>query len=94
MCPQDLVVLLGDCWKTNPQSRPSFVEIGIRLETLKHKFLRGYFILDQGLEKNKTNFDAGFDFIKSKLKEKPSIQNLLDDDAQVIDLLLSIYTCS
>jgi serine/threonine protein kinase len=94
MCPQDLVVLLGDCWKTNPQSRPSFVEIGTRLETLKHKFLRGYFILDQGLEKNKTNFDAGFDFIKSKLKEKPSIQNLLDDDAQVIDLLLSIYTYS
>ena len=44
--PEELVVLLRDCWDSNPKSRPSFMEICTRLEILRYMTMRGSLIVD------------------------------------------------
>ncbi|KAG0616848.1 hypothetical protein M758_5G145700 [Ceratodon purpureus] len=88
MCPEELILLLKDCWKSNPLSRPSFVEICTRLETFKYN--------DQVVDKDKMDSGLGLDFIKQKfegesLKERAI--SLAEDEDMAFDLQLPILLC-
>ncbi|KAG0577391.1 hypothetical protein KC19_5G152800 [Ceratodon purpureus] len=88
MCPEELILLLKDCWKSNPLSRPSFVEICTRLETFKYN--------DQVVDKDKMDSGLGLDFIKQKfegesLKERAI--SLAEDEGMAFDLQLPILLC-
>jgi serine/threonine protein kinase len=67
MYPKDLVVLLKDCWKTDPRLRPSFGDIWTRLEIFQHKYLRAYLTLDEGKQEDTRDTNEGLDFIKTSL---------------------------
>ncbi|KAG0616917.1 hypothetical protein M758_5G151400 [Ceratodon purpureus] len=68
--PQELVVLLKDCWNTIPKRRPSFMHISIRLEALRDNFLRGF------LSKS-VMLGSSLDFIRSKMKEQSDFYKTL-----------------
>lgn len=72
-CPQELVSLLTDCWKTESRSRPSFKEICTRLEEFRHKILRGFSTADQGFHEERVDGNTGLDFIKKKMVEQSAI---------------------
>jgi serine/threonine protein kinase len=89
MYPNDLVVLLKDCWKTNPRLRPSFADICLRLETFQHKYLRAHVTLAEGLKEGTSDTNEGFDFVKKRLDL--SIKGFESNEVEVISLLHSIY---
>jgi serine/threonine protein kinase len=89
MYPEDLVVLLKDCWETNPRVRPSFVDICMRLERIQHKYLRAHMELDKGLKEDLIDTSEGFDFIKRRL-ESP-IKNQVGSEVEVIFLSYLLF---
>ncbi|KAG0575598.1 hypothetical protein KC19_5G015400 [Ceratodon purpureus] len=82
-CPEELLVLIQNCWDTNPHSRPSSVEICLQLERLRYRILRGFSTPHQRLEEDRGDCDEGFDFIKTQLEENSSLQK-----SQVVDTSL------
>jgi serine/threonine protein kinase len=89
MYPEDLVVLLKDCWKTNPRVRPSFVDICMRLERFQHKYLKACMALDKGLMEDLVDTSEGFDFIKRRL-DSP-IKNQVGSEVEVIFLSYLLF---
>ena len=63
-CPQELNVLLKECWHTNPQCRPSFEEICTRLETYRYRILRGVPKIEPNLQEKISE-----EFIEKKIME-------------------------
>jgi hypothetical protein len=90
MYPKDLVVLLKDCWKTNPRMRPSFVDICMRLERFQHKYLRAHMTLDKGLKEDPMDTKEGFDFIKRRFNSL--IKNHVGNEVEVIYLSYLSFT--
>ena len=85
MYPEELVLLLKDCWKTNPRSRLSFGEICEQLEKFCYKYMKSHLgSLDGLLEDEEHDSIEGFDFIKMKVKS--SIEPPINDGAKVIIL--------
>lgn len=82
--PKELLVLIRNCWDTDPRSRPSFVEVCLQLERLRYKILHVFSTRHQGLQKDKGVFDIGLDFIKTMLEEHSSFQR-----SQVLEILLN-----
>ncbi|KAG0553894.1 hypothetical protein KC19_12G047400 [Ceratodon purpureus] len=93
-CPQELVELLKDCWNTIPRKRPTFMDICTRLETFRHKILRG-------LTSEKVQLETGDDFIKTKIEEQSSLQKVLfhstsltvEEESDQTDLV-SVISCT
>jgi serine/threonine protein kinase len=77
-CPEELKALLKDCWNIQPRSRPSFTEVCIRLEKLKHATLRGFIGRNDGFRENNEG-NEGIDFIKMKVEKELSIQKPILD---------------
>ncbi|KAG0629495.1 hypothetical protein M758_1G108300 [Ceratodon purpureus] len=67
-CPHELKVLLRSCWDTDPVSRPSFMDICIRLETFRLQLLRGFSTPCQGFQ------EKGTEFIKMMLEKHSCMQ--------------------
>ncbi|KAG0598648.1 hypothetical protein M758_12G090800 [Ceratodon purpureus] len=85
-CPMELVILIRDCWNTNPYSRPSFVEVCTRLEKFRYKHiiefrhLRGFSTHEQRMQERRIDCSTGFDFIEKKMKEQISVSRSFADD--------------
>ncbi|KAG0577402.1 hypothetical protein KC19_5G153600 [Ceratodon purpureus] len=78
-CPKELVGLLKKCWSIRPGSRPSFMQICVELEKLRHGFLSGYGGAREGVQDNIVDMSAGFDFIEGKVDKQSALHaSLLD----------------
>ncbi|KAG0616859.1 hypothetical protein M758_5G146600 [Ceratodon purpureus] len=88
-CPKELVGLLKKCWSIRPGSRPSFMQICVELEKLRHAFLSGYGGAREGVQDNIVDMSAGFDFIEGKVDKQSALHApLLDSIAEEEEGLL------
>lgn len=88
--PNELIALLEDCLADRyPRSRPDFLQICTRLETLRYNLLRGLSTFDQGLQEVRMD-STSHKFIEEMLKDHFRIQRqyagIFDDQVEVIDL--------
>ncbi|KAG0616854.1 hypothetical protein M758_5G146100 [Ceratodon purpureus] len=89
-CPKELVELLEKCWSFRPGSRPSFMQVCIELEKLRHALLSGYGGAREGAQDNTVDMSAGFDFIKRKLDKQsalhaPLLDSIVEEEEGLLD---------
>ncbi|KAG0577406.1 hypothetical protein KC19_5G154000 [Ceratodon purpureus] len=89
-CPKELVGLLKKCWSIRPGSRPSFMQICVELEKLRHAFLSGYGGAREGVQDNIVDMSAGFDFIEGKVDKQsalhaPLLDSIVEEEEGLLD---------
>ncbi|KAG0616923.1 hypothetical protein M758_5G152000 [Ceratodon purpureus] len=92
--PQELISILGDCWETDPRSRPSFARICTRLEEFQLKFLMSYVTVNKEMMEGNVDVGEGIDYIKKRLdtSTKGPLDNGVEDET--IDDYAAILQCT
>ncbi|KAG0577478.1 hypothetical protein KC19_5G159500 [Ceratodon purpureus] len=94
MYPTELISILGDCWETDPRSRPSFARICTRLEEFQLEFLMGYVPVNKEMKEENIDVGEGFEYIRVKLgtSTKGPLDNGGEDQSNRIDNV-AIISC-
>lgn len=88
-CPEELFILVKDCWNTLRHKRPSFKDICRRLEIFKHKILIGSI--------SKEMESKSLDFIKKEIDAHSSLHKVFihpDEEDEAINEVVAIITCA
>ncbi|KAG0616863.1 hypothetical protein M758_5G147000 [Ceratodon purpureus] len=99
-CPKELVGVLKTCWRTSPGSRPSFMQVCVELEKLRHALLSGYGGAREGAQDNIVDLSAGYNFIEGKLDKQsalhaPLLDSIVEEEEGLLgDGELPILACT